>query len=31
MKFVLTLLGVMFVTGCQAMDPLSGKDDPHAC
>ncbi|WP_312388259.1 DUF2931 family protein [Stutzerimonas nitrititolerans] len=30
MKFVLTLLGVMFVTGCQAMDPLSGAGDPHA-
>ncbi|MFV0454519.1 MAG: DUF2931 family protein [Pseudomonas sp.] len=30
MKFVLTLLGVMFVTGCQAMDPLSGEGDPHA-
>ncbi|WP_312376927.1 DUF2931 family protein [Stutzerimonas nitrititolerans] len=30
MKFVLTLLGVMFLTGCQAMDPLSGAGDPHA-
>ncbi len=30
MEFVLTLLGVMFVTGCQAMDPLSGAGDPHA-
>ncbi|WP_312481934.1 DUF2931 family protein [Stutzerimonas nitrititolerans] len=30
MKFVLTLLGVMFVTGCQAMDPLSEAGDPHA-
>ncbi len=30
MKFFLTLLGVMFLTGCQAMDPLSGKGDPHA-
>ncbi len=30
MKFVLTLLGVMFLTGCQAMDPLSGTGDPHA-
>jgi len=31
MKFVLTLLGGMFLSGCQAMDPLSGKGDPHAC
>ncbi len=30
MKFVLTLLGVMFLTGCQAMDPLSEAGDPHA-
>ncbi len=30
MKFVLTLLSVMFLTGCQAMDPLSGTGDPHA-
>ncbi|WP_312679195.1 DUF2931 family protein [Stutzerimonas nitrititolerans] len=30
MKFFLTLFGVMFLTGCQAMDPLSGAGDPHA-
>ncbi|KRW63218.1 DUF2931 family protein [Stutzerimonas nitrititolerans] len=30
MKFFLTLLGVIFLTGCQAMDPLSGAGDPHA-
>ncbi|MFC5694684.1 DUF2931 family protein [Pseudomonas sp. GCM10022186] len=29
MRHFLLLLGLLLVTGCQAMDPLSGANDPH--
>ncbi|NWL79992.1 hypothetical protein DM872_24390 [Pseudomonas taiwanensis] len=29
MRALITLLGLLLVSGCQAMDPLSGANDPH--
>ncbi|MNP05130.1 hypothetical protein D3C76_970740 [compost metagenome] len=30
MRSLLALLGLLLVSGCQAMDPLSGANDPHS-